>query len=304
MRRFFSSPVVLGLFASMFFSSAFLLNRSMDLGGGFWIWSAVLRYVFMVPMLAVLVPWFGGWRPVFEEIRRAPWRWWLWSTVGFGLFYAPLCWAASFGESWLVAGLWQVTIVAGTLLFLPKGRIPWKTLGFSVLILLGVGLLQGGHALKTNGPSAVAVSLLALVAATAYPWGNRKVMALAQGRLTTVQRVAGMTILSLPFWFGLSAVALALGKPPTAAQGIQSMLVALFSGIVATLLFFRATDLVRGDPIRLGAVEATQAGEVVFSLLGEAMFLGGAWPDPWSALGLVLVVAGMTVHSIHGRARR
>ncbi len=303
MRRFFASPVLLGLFASLFFSSAFILNRSMDLGGGFWIWSAVLRYLFMVPLLAALVPWFGGWRPLVEEIRRAPFLWWLWSTVGFGLFYAPLCWAASFGEGWLVAGLWQVTIVTGTLLFLPRGRIPWKTLGFSALILVGVALLQGGHALKTDGPSAVAVGVLVLVGAVAYPWGNRKVMALAQGRLTTVQRVMAMTVLSLPFWAVLAGIAAFEGKGPTVSQGVQTLLVAFLSGVVATLLFFRATDLVRGDPVRLGAVEATQAGEVVFSLLGEAFVLGGAWPDPWSAAGLVLVVAGMTVHSLHGRRR-
>ncbi len=121
MRRF-SSPILLGLLASFFFSLTFILNRSMDLGGGFWVWSGVLRYVFMAPLLAVLVPSNGGWAPIFAEVRRAPASWWLWSTVGFGLFYAPVCWAAAFGEGWLVAGLWQVTIVAGTLLFLPRGR--------------------------------------------------------------------------------------------------------------------------------------------------------------------------------------
>jgi drug/metabolite transporter (DMT)-like permease len=294
-------PIVLGLAASLFFSLTFVLNRSMDLGGGFWVWSGVLRYAFMVPFLLVLLRWNGGWKPLWDEVRRAPGRWWLWSTVGFGFFYAPLCWAASFGEGWLVAGLWQVTIVAGTLMFPAKGGLPWKTLAFSGLILAGVVLLQGGHALKVDVGSSLAVAGLVLAGAASYPLGNRKVMALAGGRLTTVQRVTGMTLFSLPFWAVLAGVSAGFGHLPSASQTVQSLVVALSSGVIATLLFFRATDLVRHDPVKLGAVEATQAGEVAFSLVGEMVLLGAGWPDPWSLAGLVLVVAGMTVHSLHAR---
>ena len=301
MRRFFS-PVVLGLVASFFFSLTFVLNRSMDLGGGYWVWTGVLRFGFMVPLLAVLVPFNGGWKPIWDEVGQAPGKWWLWSTVGFGLFYAPVCWAASFGEGWLVAGLWQVTIVAGTLLF-PPGKFPWKTMAFSSLILLGVVLLQGGHALKADWASSLAVGLLVLIGAFAYPLGNRKVMTLAGGRLTTVQRVTAMTVFSLPFWAVLAVFALAQNRVPSVSQGIQSLGVAVFAGVIATLLFFRATDSARADAVKLGAVEATQAGEVVFSLVGEMVILGAGLPDGWSLAGLGLVVAGMTVHSVHGRMR-
>ena len=44
-----------GILASFFFAFTFILNRSMNLGGGYWLWSACLRYLFMLPMLAVLV---------------------------------------------------------------------------------------------------------------------------------------------------------------------------------------------------------------------------------------------------------
>lgn len=273
----------------------------MDLGGGFWAWSGVLRFAFMAPVLALLVPWNGGWAPVWAEVRRAPAAWLGWSTVGFGLFYAPVCWAASFGEGWLVAGLWQVTIVAGTLMFRERGRFPWKTLGISVLILAGISLLQGGHAVRVNPQSALAVTALVIVGAFAYPLGNRKVMALAGGRLTTVQRVAAMTLLSLPFWALLGTLSGMSGHWPGPGQIFQSFLVAIFAGVVATLLFFKATDLVRNDPVRLGAVEATQAGEVVFSLVAEVLWLGSLWPDPLSLVGLALVVAGMVGHSLRAR---
>jgi len=295
------NPFVLGLIASLFFSLTFLLNRSMDLGGGFWVWSGALRFAFMVPLLAALVPFWGGWKPIVRVVRKAPLRWWLWSTVGFGLFYAPVCWAASFGEAWLVAGLWQVTIVCGVLLFPSRGPFPWKTLVFSTLILAGVALLQGGHALEGGWTSSLAAAGLVLVGAAAYPLGNRHVMRLADGELTAVQRVTAMTVLSLPFWGALAVAALAMGRPPTWGQAGQTLAVALFSGVIATVLFFRATDRVRGDPVKLGAVEATQAGEVVFSLLGELLVLGTGLPDGWSLAGLTLIVAGMLVHSVHAK---
>ena len=43
-------------------------------------------------------------------------RWLLWSPVGFGLFYAPMAFAVSAGPGWLLAGTWQITILAGILL--------------------------------------------------------------------------------------------------------------------------------------------------------------------------------------------
>lgn len=275
----------------------------MDIGGGFWAWSGVLRFVFMTPLLLFLLRWNGGWRPIAREIRQAPVPWLTWSTVGFGLFYAPVCWAGSYGEGWLVAGLWQVTIVAGTLLFPERGRFPWKTLLFSGLILVGVGLLQGGHAVQGLGWESAFAGLLVLVGAFSYPLGNRKIMALTQGRLTTVQRVTAMTILSLPFWTVLGVISWVVAGPPQWSQMGQTFLVAIFSGVIATILFFRATDMVRQDPVRLGAVESTQAGEVVFSLLGEIVLLGAAWPNLWSLAGLGLIILGMTVHSWHGRKK-
>ena len=88
-----------GLLASMFFALTFILNRSMNLGGGYWLWSASLRYLFMLPMLWVIVKWQKGDKAVFREIHAKPVSWLLWSTVGFGLFYAPMCLASCYGES-------------------------------------------------------------------------------------------------------------------------------------------------------------------------------------------------------------
>ncbi|ABS22278.1 hypothetical protein Bcer98_2005 [Bacillus cytotoxicus NVH 391-98] len=40
-----------GYWHRFFFAFTFILNPAMDLQGGSWIWSASLRYYFMVPLL-------------------------------------------------------------------------------------------------------------------------------------------------------------------------------------------------------------------------------------------------------------
>ena len=104
------------MLASLFFSSTFILNRAMDLSGGSWIWSAVLRYLFTLPFLVLIVILRRNVRALFDDMRSSPLEWLLWSSIGFGLFYAPLCFAATYSPAWLVAGTWQITIVAGSLL--------------------------------------------------------------------------------------------------------------------------------------------------------------------------------------------
>lgn len=95
--------LIYGILASFFFAFTFILNRSMNLSGGFWLWSACLRYLFTLPILAVMLGKSGGLMEAWTEMKKAPGPWVLWSTVGFGLFYAPLTFGSAFGESWLAA---------------------------------------------------------------------------------------------------------------------------------------------------------------------------------------------------------
>jgi drug/metabolite transporter (DMT)-like permease len=85
--------------------------------------------------------------------------------------------------------------------------------------------------------------------------------------------------------------------PPSIGQSVQSGLVAICSGVIATVLFFQATDLVRGNMQKLAAVEATQSMEVLFSLIGELLLLHTALPTPLSWVGIILVMGGMVLHS-------
>lgn len=290
-----------GLLASMFFAFTFILNRSMNLSGGYWLWGASLRYLFMLPVLWLILKKQKAIQPILQGIRAKPIPWLLWSTVGFGLFYAPMCMASCFGESWFVAATWQLTIVAGVLLTpLFGGKIPVKNLLFSAVILAGIFLLQVSHLENMKLGGSLAALALILIAAVSYPLGNRKMMAICPPEFSTVQRVFGMTLCSMPFWLVCSLYAALTHGLPTSGQVLQSLSVALFSGVIATLLFFQATDLVKHNPKQLAIIEATQAGEVLFTLLGGVLFLHDSLPTPTGMAGIAIVVIGMILNSLSG----
>ncbi|MEC1356079.1 multidrug resistance efflux transporter family protein [Bacillus sonorensis] len=304
-------PIILGIFAAFFFAITFVLNRAMELEGGSWIWSASLRFIIMAPLLFMIVWARGNAGRVFQEIKKAPYAWFIWSTVGFGLFYAPLCFAAAFGPGWLIAGTWQITIISGSLmapLFYEtvqtqagpvqiRGKIPYKGLMMSLIILAGVALMQLEHAAQLSFQDMLYCVVPVIIASFAYPLGNRKMMEVCAGRLDAYQRVLGMTIASLPFWLILSLYGVMTAGPPGGGQVIQSGLVAVFSGICATVLFFAATDMVKGDMPKLAAVEATQSFEVLFAAAGEVWILSSPLPGAVSSAGIALVIIGMVLNS-------
>ena len=88
----------LGILGSFFFAFTFVLDRSMNLSGGYWLWNAVLRYLFTLPIMFILLLKNKKYRPVLDDIKERPVPWFLWSTVEFGLFYAPLSLASVYAE--------------------------------------------------------------------------------------------------------------------------------------------------------------------------------------------------------------
>ena len=292
--------LIYGILGALFFAFTFIFNRSMNLSGGYWMWSASLRYLFTLPIMLIIVTKKRELAGVIEAIKKEPMTWLVWSTIGFGFFYAPLSMASVYGESWFVAATWQITIVAGILLTPVFGKkIPLKNLLMSGIILLGIGLLQIQHIGSAMNRGMLQSLLLIMIAAVSYPLGNRKMMLhCAKDQLTTIQRVFGMTLMSMPFWLLLSGVSVINVGLPSGNQMIQSFIVAVFSGVIATLLFFEATNLVKDNPKQLAVIEATQSGEVIFTLLGGCLFLGDRLPSVIGFLGIAAVVAGMIVNSL------
>ncbi|CAM4017464.1 multidrug resistance efflux transporter family protein [Mesobacillus thioparans] len=306
-------PILLGILAAFFFAFTFVLNQSMELSGGSWIWSASLRYIFMVPFLLAIVMARKNLRPLLQHIKENPYSWFLWSFIGFVLFYAPLTYAAAYSPGWLIAGTWQITIISGAFLSpffyetkqtndglaAVRAKIPFKGLWMSIVILLGIMLMQIEHAKQIPLRLVLLGVIPVLIASFAYPLGNRKMMEVANGSLDAYQRVLGMTLASLPFWLILAGFGFVTEGAPSMSQSLQSLLVAITSGVIATVLFFKATDLVRGNMAQLAGVEATQSMEVLFALAGEYLILSMPLPSPLSWAGIVFVMLGMAFHSYY-----
>lgn len=304
--------ILIGILSSVFFATTFILNRSMDISGGSWAWSAALRYLFMIPFLIFIVYIRGNLKLLIKNMTNNLFAWILWSFVGFVLFYAPLTFAASSGPGWLVAGTWQFTIIAGTLLSplfydrihsgegtkLVRKHIPIKSLGFSLIIFLGIILIQLE---QTNGKITKELLLVGMlpviVGAFCYPLGNRKMMEHCMGEFDTFQRVLGMTLASTPFWIIIAGYGFVISGPPSTSQLLQTFTVAICSGVIATVLFFYATELVKDHTEKLAGVEATQSTEVIFTIIGECVFLSSPVPNTLAIIGVGLIVLGMIFHS-------
>lgn len=301
----------IGILASLFFAVTFILNRTMELSGGSWLWSSSLRFFFMVPFLIAIVAYRKGLRETKKEIVARPVPFFVWSLVAFVLFYAPLTYAAAYSPGWLLAGTWQLTIVAGVLLapfftivvktktgeLKIRQKVPAVSLCISLIILVGVVLIQIPHAQSVDIRTLWLGIIPVILAAFAYPLGNRKMMELLDGRLDTFQRVLGMTLMTLPIWIGIAVYALWTVGPPSFDQLSQSFIVAVSSGVIATTLFFMATDLARNNQGKLAAVEATQSTELIFAMVGEMILIGIALPGPISLVGIVVIIVGMALHS-------
>ncbi len=305
--------LILGILASFFFAFTFVLNQQMNISGGSWIWSSTLRYIFMLPILFIIVIMKKQLNDVLDHICLKPIKWITWSTVGFGLFYAPLCFASAYGPSWLVAGTWQLTIVAGALLtplffksvetengsIKIRNQIPKKSLLMSSIILFGIFLMQLQEAKSIPDVKTILIGFVPVViAAFAYPLGNRKMIEICENKFNVFQRVFGMTLCSMPFWAILASYGLFSVGLPSKGQVINSLIVAVFSGIIATILFFKATDLVSHDTTKLAIIESTQSGEVIFTLLGGVLLFNDEIPTLISLVGIMLVIIGMILNSL------
>ncbi|MCA0987174.1 DMT family transporter [Guptibacillus algicola] len=305
--------IALGILSSMFFAVTFILNRSMELAGGSWMWSSSLRFLFMLPFLLLIVLMRRNIKQVFVELKKEPLRWLTWSFVGFVLFYAPLTYAATYGPGWLVAGTWQFTIVGGLLvapLFFKvektsngivkrRHRIQMKSLAISLIILIGVLLIQQQKASDLTIVEIIIGIGPVILAAFAYPLGNRKMMELCKGKLDTFQRILGMTIASLPFWVIISGVAIVEVGLPSTSQVTQSLIVAICSGVIATTLFFIATNRVKHHQGKLATVEATQSTQILFVIAGETALLASPLPSGVALVGVMFIIVGIIVHTLN-----
>lgn len=298
-----------GLLAALFFSSTFVINRLMSVEGGHWVWSASLRYMWMTLFLIAGPILIGRGRLLLDAmlLLRRHWRFWLIAgTIGFGIFYAGITFAASYAPGWVVATTWQVTVLASPLVLMAFGRrVPLRGVFFTVLIFVGVLLVNLSQIQVANWQGVLWGALPVLVAAFAYPAGLQLVWEARRGGHTSIPhivdpvlsdsfaRVLLLTLGSLPFW--LLIIVIAQPPPPSAGQWLNTALVAVLSGVIATSLFVFARHQAH-NAYELAAVDATQAGEVIFALVGEVVLLGATLPGPTGLAGMALTMFGLVLY--------
>jgi len=301
--------ISLGTLAALFFSSTFVLNRAMSLQGGHWAWTSSLRFGFMLIFLIALLLVTQGKKALTDvkHIFLKHWLFWILSgSIGFGVFYSLITFSSQYAAGWVVATTWQTTILATPIVLVFFGRkVPAKGLIFTGIIFIGIILVNLEHAALTSLRDVLLSAFPVLIAAFAYLIGNQLVWEARTGhnpRIPTIDhpilengfaRVLLLTLGSLPFWAAL----LLLSSPPapTSGQLLSTALVALLSGVIATTIFLYARHLAQ-QSYEIAAVDATQSMEVVFSLIGEIIFLGAALPGPLGMAGVALTIIGLIAY--------
>lgn len=301
--------VGLAILSALFFSSTFILNRSMSLAGGHWVWSASLRFGYMILFLSLLLLITRGRKALLEVMAafREHWRFWvLAGGVGFGIFYSMISFSASYAPGWVIATTWQLTILATPVVLMFFGRkVPARGLLFSLVIFAGIVLVNIEHASSSNIMTVLSSALPVVISAFAYPIGNQLVWESRQGQNPhiphirnpivedSIARVLLLTMGSIPFWVGL--VLFTAPPAPSSGQLVSTALVALFSGVIATTIFLYARNSCR-HPYEIAAVDAAQAMEMVFSLAGEILFLHGTLPGWLGWAGVLLTITGLIAY--------
>jgi drug/metabolite transporter (DMT)-like permease len=303
-------PILLGLLAALFFSTTFVVNRAIGLAGGDWVWTAVLRYAWVLVLLGGYFLLRGRLAQVITAFRRHLWFWVLAGSIGYGAFYASLTYASTRAPGWIVACTMQLTILATPIVLLAFGaRVRRSGIALLLLIVAGIVLVNLDQRSATMA-QLVGVAPV-LIAAFAYPLGNQLVQEGRNGGRGWIPvlddpitgdasaRVLLLTMGSVPFW--LAVLALPHAVAPTAQQVIGTGIVALSGTVIGTSMFLMARQRVGKDPDAIAKVDATQAGYTAFTLAGEIAFLGAVLPGPLGLTGLVLVLGGLAFYTMGSR---
>jgi drug/metabolite transporter (DMT)-like permease len=299
--------ILIGLLSGFFFSSTFVLNRVMSMGGGHWVWSASLRYAYMIVLLSLWMVAFRGMAAFLRILGLFFNHLFFWvsaGSIGFGAFYALVCFSADFAPGWIIATTWQFTIIATLLVLMAFGRrFPKRIWLFSAIVFAGVFLVNVSQAGEGSPAELINGALPVLIAAFCYPIGNQLVWEARAGhpRLPDISgpelehpfaKVLLMSLGSVPFWCLL--VVATVPPPPAGGQLVNTALVALFSGVLATSLFLFARNEASSGS-QLAAVDATQSSEVIFALAGEILMVGAALPNATGLLGILVTAAGLVL---------
>jgi drug/metabolite transporter (DMT)-like permease len=297
-----NQTIFLSLLSTLFLSTGLIVNSLNAYHGSSWAWTASLRYLLLIPVLLMMVTLKGNLKSSIRTFKRLYYVFLLWGCIGFGGYYALLSLAITRAPAWIVTAGFMTTIVAGILLspFIDpskKTAISSKGLMLSLLLVCSLLLMQFERFLHLGDIKEFWPSLLlSLIAAFLWPLGNRKLLFyLEQHQITLdpMQRVLGMTLGSLPIQLALATYGYLVSGFPSALQIQSSFVAVLFSGVLGTILFFKAMQLAGKRTMLLYTVEAFQVTGVLFTLLGEMVIKGSKWPGVYASIGFAVMFTGL-----------
>lgn len=299
-----SSPIFLlliGLLSALFFSATFLINKVIASDGGHWFYSASLRYIYTLLFLSILLILFKGFdyfKSVLLEYKDNLKFWTVSGTIGFGVFYALICYAAEFSPAWILVTTWQFTIFASIFVLAFFGNKLSKTTIFcTVLVLAGITIVNLSHFEISNISSALYAAIPVIIAAFAYPIGNQLVWQEKKKRDVAVlnnafSKVFLLTLGSSPMWFILFAF-LDVGVP-SVSQLKNVAIISILSGVIATSLFLYVRNKAN-TASKIMIVDATISAEVIFTLLCEVLFLNTAMPSFIGIVGIMITIFALII---------
>lgn len=106
-----------------------------------------------------------------------------------------------------------------------------------------------------------------------------------------------MTLGSVPFWLVLGIVV--HPELPDTKQVFNTLLVALLAGVAATSIFLYAREKAETSS-EVAGVDATQASEVIFALIGGMLLLNSSLPSMMGLIGIALIIIGLILFAKDG----
>lgn len=296
-----------GLLAAFFFTVTFIVNRMISLDGGHWYFSGSLRFFYTLLFLSIGFIFFKGidyFKNIIIEFIENFKFWIISGSIGFGSFYALICYSLDFSPAWVVTTTWQLTIISSLFVLSFFGqKISKKIWFFTFIIFLGITLVNFSHFDINNLKDLFLGFLPVLIASFCYPLGNQLVWEEKEKRKknnheklfllnNAFVKVFLLTLGSFPLWILLYFTTDA--TLPSSGQFINVAIISLFSGVIATSIFLYARSKANSSS-KLMLVDATQSGEVFFALIGEVLFLGIAFPNFIGILGLIITFISLII---------
>lgn len=309
--------ILMGLLAAFCISCGWLGCRLIGMEGGHWAWTAFLFNAFAALTLLFRLVLDRDAFTLYDTFRvfRRHWVFWIITgTTATGLLEAPLAYAMTHAPAWIVTATFQLTILVTPLITFPlfSRCIPMRGVGYSLLVVVGVILVQLEQATSIPLATALVGMVPVLIAAIAYSVGDQLVYEINEfgtrvlGRwkvpfITSdvVQKPAALVFLTLIGGLPAQLLLLLIVHPgwPSSGQMLTTLIVGFLAIGIGQTVFISARQKAVG--IQIVGVDATIAGDVVFTTVGEIVFLSAALPSLTSWIGLALIIMGIVLYMVH-----